>query len=122
MFSEVDQSLWPSGDQNVVSFKQQFESTIYRTKESDVDLDAWASLANLVLPLCHSDSLNGNSLPSKMQSALSACFKVDRSDTMDVSKDNGQAMRSAVTQQPASIAIEGDQPSFNFTGLAYSPR
>jgi hypothetical protein len=62
--TEVDQSLWPSGEVDVASFKQQFESMTYRPKESDVDLDAWASLANLVLPLCHSDSLNGYGLPS----------------------------------------------------------
>ena len=52
--TEVDQSLGPSGEVDVVSFKQQFESRIYRPKESDVDLDAWASLAKLVLPLWRS--------------------------------------------------------------------
>ena len=49
--TEVDQSLWPSGEVDVVSFKRQFESRNYRPKESDVDLDAWASLAKLVFPL-----------------------------------------------------------------------
>ena len=43
--TEVDQLLWPSGEVDVASFKQQFESRIYRPKESDVGLDAWASLA-----------------------------------------------------------------------------
>ena len=35
----------PSGEVDVASFKQQFESGIYRPKKSDVGLDAWASLA-----------------------------------------------------------------------------
>ena len=44
--TEVDRSLWPSGEVDVVSFKRQLESRIYRPKKSDVDLDAWASLAS----------------------------------------------------------------------------
>merc|ERR1712011_56085 len=32
----------------------------------------------------------------------------------DVSKDNEQALMSAVAQQPVSIAIEADQSSFQF--------
>ena len=53
--TEVDQSLWPSGEVDVVPSKRQFEFRIYLPKESDVDLDAWASLAKLVLPLWRSN-------------------------------------------------------------------
>ena len=49
--TEVDQSLWPAGEVDAASFKQQFESMVYRPKESDVDLDAWAALADLVGPV-----------------------------------------------------------------------
>ena len=44
--TEVDQSLWPSGKVDVVSFERQLESRIYRPKKSDVDLDAWVSLVS----------------------------------------------------------------------------
>ena len=43
--TEVDQSLWLSGEVDVASLKQEFWSMIYWPKELDIDLDAWASLA-----------------------------------------------------------------------------
>ena len=76
---------------------------INRPKESDIDLEA--PLVNWILPLCHSDSLNGNSVSVPQDGMVRH---------MDVSTDNGQAMRLAVVQQPESIAIEGDQSSFQF--------
>ena len=130
MFSAT---LWPSGEVDVASSKQQFESMIYRPKESDVDLDAWASLANLVFPLCHSDSPNGNTLPEQHAVSTGKGYRYTATDGIcapsrytvgmpqggvvgyvSVSKDNEQAMMSAVAQQPASIAIEGGQSPFQF--------
>ena len=43
--TEVGQSIGQSDKVDVTPFKQQFESSIYRPKKSDVGLDVWGSLA-----------------------------------------------------------------------------
>lgn len=61
--TEVDQSLWPT-DSNPAAFKAMFEKMSYQPSPKNVDLDAWNTVAEAVLPLCRSAKLKNFAVPS----------------------------------------------------------
>jgi hypothetical protein len=65
---QVNQSLWPAtASVSAAEFKTTFEKLTYSPTTADaVDLDQWNSVAESVLPFCHSDTIKAFGLPSDL--------------------------------------------------------
>jgi hypothetical protein len=64
MFASVtyhDQAVWP--DNGHVAFRSEAETLPRRPTVDQVNLDRWFQVSNMLLPLCHSDSVKDYPLP-----------------------------------------------------------